>query len=62
MQDQCQHRYTTSTIELGPHCADCKEPLVSMFMAISRNTPAGAILFAMYQQPAPNATAPTVPL
>ena len=31
---------------------DCKEPLVSMFSPISRNTPAGAILYALRKMPA----------
>lgn len=43
----CEHRWTTSTFERGPHCSDCKEPLVSMFWPISRNTPAGALLYAL---------------
>lgn len=43
----CQHNSTSTTRELGPHCCDCGEPLVGMFWAISRNTPAGALLYAM---------------
>ena len=46
----CEHNFTTSTFADGPHCADCKEPIVSMFNPVSRNTPAGAILYALRQQ------------
>ena len=48
---ECEHNIVTSTFEKGPHCYDCKEPLVSVLWTISRNTPAGAILYAMRQQP-----------
>jgi hypothetical protein len=34
MHNQCNHLHTTSTDALGPHCADCGEPLVSMFSHI----------------------------
>ena len=62
MQDHCAHLHTTSTVALGPHCADCREPLVSMFSSISRNTLAGKVLYAMRQQPAhsTNTLTPTV--
>jgi hypothetical protein len=43
----CEHEWVTSTFELGPHCATCNEPLVSLFHTISRNTLAGALLYAM---------------
>ena len=46
----CAHEWVTSTRALGPHCADCKEPLVSLFDPTSRNTVAGALLYAMRQQ------------
>jgi hypothetical protein len=47
----CAHEWVTSTCALGPHCADCKEPLVSLFDPTSRNTVAGALLCALRQQP-----------
>lgn len=43
----CEHEWVTSTRETGPVCADCREPLVSLFSGLSRNTPAGALLYAM---------------
>lgn len=46
----CDHTWVTSTRVLGPHCADCKEPLVSLFDPTPRNTVAGALLYAMRQQ------------
>jgi len=49
MATPCDHPYTTSTHALGAHCADCKEPLVSLFSSVSRNTPTGAILHGMRQ-------------
>lgn len=45
--ESCEHNIVTATRELGPHCCDCSEPLVGIFNPISRNTPAGAILYAM---------------
>jgi hypothetical protein len=47
----CEHNNVTSTVDKGPHCCDCKEPLVSMFIPISRNTPAGALMYALRQIP-----------
>lgn len=47
----CTHDSLTSTFERGVHCCTCKEPLVSFFWPVSRNTPAGALLYAMYKQP-----------
>lgn len=43
----CEHQWVTSTRETGPMCAECREPLVSLFCGLSRNTPAGALLYAM---------------
>lgn len=43
----CSHDWVTSTVKLGPHCADCKEPLAGLFRPISRNTPTGALIYAM---------------
>lgn len=56
----CQHLVTTSTFAKCPHCATCQEPLVSMFWPISRNTPEGAVLYALRKLPAP-AIKPTLP-
>lgn len=47
MATPCEHELVTSTFELGPHCAICKEPLVSLLHPLSRNTPAGALLYAL---------------
>jgi len=49
--EQCPHRYVTSTFKLGPHCVDCGEPLISLFSPISRNTPVGALLYALRKDP-----------
>ena len=46
-QTNCEHLYVTSTDRLGPHCCDCKEPLVGIFTPVSRRTPYGALLYAM---------------
>lgn len=46
-QPSCSHVWVTSTDKLGPHCCDCKEPLVGVFTPISRRTPFGALLYAM---------------
>ena len=43
----CQHDWLTSTVKLGPHCAECGEPLAGLFWPISRNTPAGALIYAL---------------
>lgn len=43
----CQHELVTSTFKTGPICTQCKEPLVSLLWPISRNTPAGSILWEM---------------
>jgi hypothetical protein len=44
----CQHTLITSTYSAGVHCYECKEPLVSFFMPISRKAPAaGAVLYAI---------------
>lgn len=52
-KDQCPHNEMTSTFERGPYCCKCNEPLVGFFWPISRNTPAGAMLWALRQMPAP---------
>lgn len=43
--------YVSSTYERGPYCCECNEPLVGLFSNISRNTPAGALLWAMKNSP-----------
>lgn len=45
----CEHIWVTSTRERGPHCCDCKAPLVGIFNPIRRDTPAGALMWAMKQ-------------
>jgi len=45
----CEHRFITSTFELGVHCSTCKEPLVGFFWPVSRNTLAGKLLYSMYK-------------
>ena len=45
----CEHNFVTSTFALGPHCCDCRALLVGIFTPILRDTPAGAILWAMKQ-------------
>lgn len=48
----CLHDgYVSSTYERGPYCCECNEPLVGLFSNISRNTPAGALLWAMKNSP-----------
>lgn len=49
--EHCEHKWLTSTFERGVHCCECKEPLISFFWPVSRNTPVGALLYAMYKQP-----------
>ncbi|WP_157900137.1 hypothetical protein [Rhodoferax koreensis] len=43
----CHHHLMTSTREKGVYCCDCGEPLVGFFWPFSRNTLAGALLYAM---------------
>lgn len=50
MKIQCQHLRTTSTFAFGAHRSDCKEPLVSLFSGISRQTAAGEIIYALKQK------------
>jgi hypothetical protein len=47
----CPHNSITSTTALGPHCFNCKEPLAGFLWPISRNTPAGALIWAMRTAP-----------
>jgi hypothetical protein len=48
MANTCTHDSLTSTFERGVYCCACKEPLVGFFWPVSRNTPAGALLWALY--------------
>lgn len=47
----CPHESMTSTFERGVYCCQCKEPLVGFFWPVSRNTPAGALLYALRNTP-----------
>lgn len=48
-QKNCKHdKYSSSTKETGPYCCECGVKLVSLFSNIPRETPAGAVLYAMY--------------
>lgn len=46
---ECQHDIVTSTVQRGPYCCQCNAPLVGFFTPIRRDTPAGALLWAMKQ-------------
>lgn len=48
---ECQHDIVTSTVQRGPYCCQCDAPLVGVFTPIRRDTPAGALLWAMKQAP-----------
>lgn len=43
----CDHQWVTSTHATGAICADCREPLVSVFCPLPRKAPAGALLYAL---------------
>lgn len=48
MTSACAHDgYVSATHERGPYCCECNEPIVGFFTPISRNTLAGALLWAM---------------
>lgn len=47
----CPHESMTSTFERGVYCCQCNEPLVGFFWPVSRNTPAGALLYALRNTP-----------
>lgn len=47
---ECEHIWVTSTHARGPYCCDCNRALVGIFTPILRDTPAGAVLWAMKQQ------------
>ena len=44
---ECSHDIVSSTFERGPYCCQCNRPLVGFFTPIPRDTPAGALLYAM---------------
>ena len=51
MSEQCRHNEMTSTSARGVYCCQCKEPLVGFFWPVSRNKPAGAMLYALRNPP-----------
>ena len=50
MSTECSHDQMTSTFARGVYCCQCDEPLVGFFWPVSRNTPAGAMLYALRNQ------------
>ena len=47
MSAECQHDQMSSTFERGVYCCKCNEPLVGFFWPFSRNTAAGALIYAL---------------